>query len=118
MSHLSEKKMSEKLNFKTAIKIGKLVCPHEFEAGRLPEPLTVEEISAEVGIHLNTVKRWLAECVFVPSMPVKALVTDEFRSDDEPLGVLAFYVFCRLAVKHLDTMSGDVETAQEVAQSV
>lgn len=120
MSHLSEKKMSEKLTFKTATAIGKLICPESFERMRSPEPLTVEEISAELGIHLNTVKRWIAECVFVPSMPVKALIADEFSpaDDSEPIEVLAFYVFCRLAVRHLETMSPDTENAEDALQGV
>ena len=95
-----------------------MVCPPDFESRRSPELLTVEEISSELGIHLNSVKRWLAECLFVEDMPVKAFVSEDFRADEgaEPLGVLAFYAFCRLSVKHLETSSGDVETAQDVAE--
>ena len=116
-----EKKMSEKLNFETAVKLGKLVCPPEYESRRSPDPLSVEEISNELGIHLNTVKRWIAECVFVPGMPVKAFITEDFSPDEsfEPIEVLAFYVFCRLAVKHLETTHPDWgKNAQEAPQSV
>ena len=57
--------------------------------------LTVEEISTELGIHLNSVKRWIAEAVFVEDLPVKTFITKDFSRDDgfEPLAVLAFYVF-------------------------
>ena len=111
---------NEMLTLKTAVKLGKLICPAEFELRQSLELLTVEEISSELGIHLNTVKRWIAECVFVPGMPVKAFITDDFRPDEdfEPIEVLAFYVFCRLAVKHLETMSPDTENAEDALQGV
>ena len=100
---------TEKLTFETAVALGKLVCPASFELGESLETLSVDEISKELGIHLNTVKRWIAESVFVAGMPVKALITEDFSPDDglgSPMEVLAFYVFCRLAVKHQQTLLG------------
>ena len=112
---------TEMLSLRTAVALGKLICPVAFELGQSPELLTVEEISSELGIHLNTVKRWIAESVFVAGMPVKTLVTEDFSSDDglEPMEVLAFYVFCRLAVKHQETLFLDrAENALDALQSV
>ena len=102
---------NENLTFKIAVKLGKLICPAEFELMETPEVLSVEKISRELGIHLNSVKRWIAESVFVADMPVKMLTTDEFSPDDgfEPVEVLAFYVSCRLGVRWQGRMSGDRE---------
>lgn len=112
---------NEILTFKTAVKLGKLICPPAYESWKSLDLLTVEEISAELGIHLNSVKRWIAESVFVEDLPVKALTTDDFKRDDgfEPIEVLAFYVFCRLAVKYQHTEHPEwLETAQDALQSV
>ena len=65
---------NENLTFKIAVKLGKLICPAEFELMETPEVLSVEKISRELGIHLNSVKRWIAESVFVADMPVKMLI--------------------------------------------
>ena len=98
---------TENLTFEVAVALGKLICPAAFESMQSSELLSVEKISKEMGIHLNSVKRWIAESVFVGDMPVKMLTTDEFSSDDgfEPIEVLAFYVCCRLGVRHQETMS-------------
>ena len=117
-----EKKMAnEILTFETAVALGKLICPPAFESRQSLVLLTVEEISNELGIHLNTVKRWIAESVFVPSLPVKTLIAEDFSPDDglDPMEVLAFYVFCRLGVKYQQTLSQDWgENAQNALQCV
>ena len=107
---------NENLTFKIAVKLGKLICPAAFELEKSSEILSVEKISKELGIHLNTVKRWIAESVFVVDMPVKALVTDEFSPDDDfdPIEVLAFYVYCRLGVGCQGRMSGDREDSSHI----
>ena len=112
---------NEILTFKTAVKLGKLICPPAYESGKSLDLLTVEEISTELGIHLNSVKRWIAEAVFVEDLPVKTLITEDFSRGDgwEPLEVLAFYIFCRLAVKYQHTEHPEwLETAQDACQSV
>ena len=99
----------ENLTFEIAIKLGKLICPAAVESMQESELLSVEKISKELGIHLNSVKRWIAESFFVADMPVKMLTTDEFSADDgfEPIEVLAFYVGCRLGFGCQERMSQD-----------
>ena len=100
---------TENLTFETAVALGKLICPAEFELVDSSVSLPVEKISKELGIHLNTIKRWIAESVFVEKMAVKMLVPEEFSPDDgfEPIEVLAFYVYCRLGVRCQGTVSQD-----------
>ena len=107
---------NENLTFEVAVALGKLICPASFELVESPEVFSVEKISRELGIHLNSVKRWIAESVFVADMPVKMLVTDEFSADDDfaPLEVLAFYVSCRLGVRCQGRMSGDREDSSHM----
>ena len=119
--YLGEKMSTETLTFEVAVKLGKLICPASFELGESPDLLSVDEISKSLGIHLNSVKRWIAESVFVEYMPIKTFIKDEFSRHDglEPTEILAFYVFCRLGVKHQGTMSPDSgENALDAPQSV
>lgn len=61
---------------------------------------SVEEISQALGIRLNTVKRWIAEAVFVERITVKMQITDDFSEDDgESLEILAHSLYCRLGVR-------------------
>ena len=88
----------EVLTFEKAVAIGKMVCPPDWELGKVEDVPSVEQISKELGIHLSTVKRWIAESVFVDWMPQKAIITDNFcQSDGEPMEVLAFYLQSRLS---------------------
>ena len=75
--------ITEKLTFETAVALGKMICPAEFELRRSLDVLSIEEISSKLGIHLNTVKKWIAEAVFVADLPVKMLITEDFSSDDD-----------------------------------
>lgn len=89
----------EKLTFETAVALGKRICPPEWELFKVDDLLSVNGISEELGIHLSTIKRWIAEAVFVEEVPAKILISEDFEEEDgwEPLEVLAFYVQARLS---------------------
>ena len=62
-------------------------------------------------------KCWIAESVFVDSVPAKALVYKAFEvSDGEPLEILAFYVYSRLGFKFQETLGNVVESPGEEAK--
>ena len=95
----------EKLTFETAVALGKLICPPELEFLQKVDVLPVADISKELGIHLNSIKRWIAESVFIEDMPVKWKVSEEFDvNDGEPLEILAFYVCSRLGFEYQKTL--------------
>ena len=88
---------NEVLTHDIAVLIGKLIYPADFEQGKSEKISSVEEISQALGIHLNTVKRWIAEAVFVERIAVKTLTTDDFSEDDgEPLELLAHSLYLSL----------------------
>ena len=90
---------TEKLTFEIADKLGKLLYPIDVERILTGDVLSVSGISAELGIHLNTIKRWIAESVFVDGFPTKFILTENFSEEDgELLEILAFYVRGRLSV--------------------
>lgn len=75
-----------------------MIRPVEYLKGEDVEMPSVDDISKELGIHLTSVKRWIAESVFVPYFPTPAFFTHKFkRSDAEPIEVLAYYVHSRLS---------------------
>ena len=89
----------EKLTFEKAVAIGELIRPVAFMKGEDVELLSPDAISKKLGIHLTSVKRWIAESVFVDYMPTPAFYTYEFkRYDAEPIEILAYYVHSRLSV--------------------
>lgn len=73
---------NEVLTHDMAVLIRKLICPADFEHGKSEKISSVEEISQALGIRLNTVKRWIAEAVFVKRIAVKTLITDDFSEDN------------------------------------
>ena len=94
---MNKKTKVAELDFKTAVKLGKLICPEDYELMTDSECLSVDEISKELGIHKNTIKRWIAESVFVDWVPRRAFVTTEFTEGDvEPYEALGYYVGARL----------------------
>ena len=87
----------EKLTFKKAVAIGERIRPLAYLSGEDVELPSVNDISKELGIHLTSVKRWIAEAVFVASMPTPVFRTHKFvPSEAEPIEVLAFYIYSRL----------------------
>ena len=94
----------KKLTFEQAVAIGKMVCPPKWELGEVSHVPSLENISNQLGIRLNTLKRWIAESVFVEELPQKAIITEDFQESDgwEPLEILAFYVWARLGVRWVE----------------
>ena len=92
---------NEVLTQDMAVLIAKLICPADFEHGKSEKISSVEEISQALDIRLNTVKRGIAEAVFVARIAVKTRITDGFSEDDGwvPLEILARSLYCRLGVR-------------------
>ena len=96
------------LDFSTAVKIGKLVSPADWELWKTEKLMSVEQIAKHLGLHLNSVKRFIAESVCVETLPVKRFITDDFcESDGEPLEILAYYVWSRLSRLHTETLDAE-----------